>query len=167
MDGPLGRGFDSPHLQKTEIQPCVGSLFLFVGKGSRNEASGKSRAGAGFCSEGGFLRTTSSKKRLPPPPYCRSVFATIAHNRTTFLLFAVYKQVTQHSKFAKSNHCSYSSRFSKPFSDISRRCKELSFRETFQYSEKCLKVPKRISLFRVEFQIICFYLVLLFSGCPQ
>ncbi len=95
MDGPLGRGFDSPHLQKTEIQPCVGSLFLFVGKGSRNEASGKSRAGAGFCSEGGFWRTTSSQKRLPPPPYCRSVFATIAHNRTTFLLFTVYKQVTQ------------------------------------------------------------------------
>lgn len=96
--------------------------------------------------------------------YCRSVFATIAHNRMTFLLFAVYKQVTQHSKLAKSNPCSYSSRFSKPFSDISRRCKELSFRETFQYSEKCLKVPKGISMFRVVFQSICLYLLFLFNG---
>ena len=107
MDGPLGRGFDSPHLQKTEIQPCVGSLFLFVGTGSRNGASGKSRAGAGFCSVGGFWRTTGSQKRLPPPPYCRSVLLQLhITGRHFFYLLYINKlhNNTMHTQTRDSVH---------------------------------------------------------------
>ena len=63
--------------------------------GVETKRKAKAELAQGFAAKAAFGGPTGSQKRLPPPPYCRSVFATIAQNRTAFLLFAVYKQVTQ------------------------------------------------------------------------
>ena len=137
-DGPIGREFDSPHLQKSATGvPPRWLIFCMVGTESRNGASGKSRAGAGSCSVGVFWRTSGSQKRLSPPPYCRSVFATIVQNRTTFLLFAVYKQVTETQNLRNliSIHVLHDSQ--EPFQTTSVTARNYP-------SEKCFNIPRDV-----------------------
>ena len=126
-------------------------------KGTEIQSAGSKPVDA----DGWFVRTGV---RLPPPPNCRSVFATIVQNRTTFLLFAVYKQVTQIQNLRNLIIALIIHDSQTPFFYNSRLCKKLSFREEFHYSEKCLNVPRRISLFLVRFQSICLYLLYLFNG---
>ena len=78
-------------------------------------------------------------------PLFRSVFATIAQNRTTFLLFAVYKQVTQIQNLRNITFALILHDSQVPF--LTTPCPERNYP-----SEKCFNIPRDVLRYRKAFQ---------------